>query len=117
MATKHLVVHYCDLCGEETASGQKLATLELVAGDRGSRLDLCEEHAAKLRKAVEPYLTAGVPLNMRAKAQRVARGLSAPRAATSAGLREWARHNGYQVSNRGRIPAHVLAAYDVANAA
>ena len=30
-------------------------------------------------------------------------------------VREWARANGYEVSDRGRIPASVREAYDAAN--
>lgn len=36
--------------------------------------------------------------------------------ASSAQVRAWARNNGYQVADKGRIPAHVLAAYQQAHA-
>lgn len=31
-------------------------------------------------------------------------------------VREWARHNGYQVSDRGRVPMEILAKFDAAHA-
>lgn len=37
-----------------------------------------------------------------------------PSADTKA-IREWARANGYDVSDRGRIPADVMDAYSAAN--
>ncbi|MGH8918096.1 MAG: histone-like nucleoid-structuring protein Lsr2, partial [Actinomycetes bacterium] len=33
----------------------------------------------------------------------------------NAAIREWARKNGYNVSDRGRIPAEVLDAYHKGN--
>jgi hypothetical protein len=36
--------------------------------------------------------------------------------ASSAQVRAWARKNGYQVADKGRIPAHVLTAYQQAHA-
>jgi hypothetical protein len=35
--------------------------------------------------------------------------------ANTKAIREWAQANGYDVSNRGRIPADVLQAYTAAN--
>ena len=31
------------------------------------------------------------------------------------GVREWAKQNGYKVSERGRVPASVLEAYEAAH--
>ena len=31
------------------------------------------------------------------------------------GVREWAKENGYKVSDRGRVPASVLEAYEAAH--
>lgn len=42
------------------------------------------------------------------------RGTKGKQAASTADLRTWARANGHQVSDRGRIPASVLAAYQAA---
>ncbi|MDR2281383.1 MAG: Lsr2 family protein, partial [Gordonia sp. (in: high G+C Gram-positive bacteria)] len=36
-------------------------------------------------------------------------------AANTRVIREWANANGFTVSDRGRIPADVLAAYEAAN--
>lgn len=76
-------------------------------------IDLSPANKEKLASALEPFI---------AKATRVGRGSraksSAParqRKASASPIREWARANGYEVSERGRISAEVRAAYEAAN--
>ena len=40
---------------------------------------------------------------------------AAPKGTSNARIREWARSNGYKVSDRGRISAEVVAAYEAAH--
>ena len=49
----------------------------------------------------------------KAKAARKTTGKTSP--ADTKAIREWARDNGYDVSDRGRIPADVADAYAAAN--
>ena len=79
-------------------------------------IDLSDKNAGKLRKALDPYLAA---------ATRVGRGGASPRSASSRSaassgrvgreqnqaIRAWAAKNGYEVSERGRIPASVTEAF------
>ncbi|MCP3426723.1 Lsr2 family protein [Rothia sp. AR01] len=77
-------------------------------------IDLSSDNAAKLRDAIRPYA---------AKARRVqtrsARSGSGKAASTSgqarnpetAMIRQWAKENGYNVSDRGRIHQEVQDAY------
>ena len=72
-------------------------------------IDLSESNAAKLRDAVRPFI---------AKARR-AQSKQAPKQARPTGksnpdtaaIRQWARENGHQVSDRGRIHQDVQKAY------
>lgn len=78
-------------------------------------IDLNAEHAAELRKAFEPYISAG----RRAGSSSAPRS-SAPRKRPGrnpevAAIRAWANDNGYTLSERGRIPAPVLEAYHAAH--
>lgn len=112
MATRHVTLHYCDLCGEEAAvtDAGTVRSIELIAGQKGTRIDLCDDHADKLTEAVAPYLAAGTPLKMRQRAERVSRGLQAsPR--DSSAIRAWAKSEGFALGSRGRIPAHIVASY------
>lgn len=79
-------------------------------------IDLTTEHAAALRDALAPYRTAGralaAPGGRNTPSPRSTGGRSAGSPAYLAAVREWARNNGFTVSDRGRVPANVLAAYE-----
>lgn len=74
-------------------------------------IDLSSANAQKLRNALSKYVESG------RRAKRGRRGPGGPRGGrgdTSA-VREWARGQGLKVSDRGRIPADIMAQYDAAN--
>jgi hypothetical protein len=77
---------------------------------RSGEIDLTTKNAASLRTVLRPYIDAGRTVN------------GAPRrptrikvAADTRTVKEWARANGYQVRDRGRVPNEVLAAFEAAN--
>jgi len=77
-------------------------------------IDLTDRNADALREALSPYVSAG-------RAVSGGRGRRSSTRAGSAGRRDlaavrtWARENGRTVSDRGRVPAAVLEAYDAAH--
>ncbi|WOF23892.1 Lsr2 family protein [Microbacterium betulae] len=80
-------------------------------------IDLTAKNAAALRATLERYISAGRRVSSSA-ASGGARTSSARRRSgqTDYGpVRAWAKENGYKVSERGRIPATVLEAYQAAN--
>ncbi|WP_040166177.1 histone-like nucleoid-structuring protein Lsr2 [Microbacterium gorillae] len=81
-------------------------------------VDLTAEHADELRAALEPYVRAGRRLGRGSAAAsspaKSRRGSGAARD-DLAEVRSWANANGHTVSDRGRVPAAVLEAYDAAN--
>jgi nucleoid-associated protein Lsr2 len=84
-------------------------------------IDLSEKNAGKLRKALEPYLSAGtrvgrgaVDRRSTARARGPAAGGRTSREQNQA-IREWAVKNGYEVSERGRIPTSVMDAFEKAH--
>jgi hypothetical protein len=74
-------------------------------------IDLNRKNIAALDSVLKPYISAGRRARAAGSRRRSGRGgkVSAP------GIREWARANGYEVSERGRIPETVVAAYDTAH--
>ncbi|PYG01115.1 Lsr2 protein [Georgenia satyanarayanai] len=81
-------------------------------------IDLTTDNAAKLRDALAPW----VGHARRAGGRRTSGGARSGRRSSGGGgsndaakVREWARANGYTVSDRGRIPAEVTEAYAKAN--
>ncbi len=78
-------------------------------------IDLSAKNAAKLRDAFAPY----VGVARRAQTRQTRRqGRSSRQGAggtKASDIREWARANGYQVSERGRVSAEVRSAYESAH--
>ena len=87
-------------------------TVEFSWDGKGYAIDLSKKNLAALERALRPYLEAARsqrrPTGSRATTGRPARSSSVDLAA----VRQWARHNGYSVSDRGRISRDVLAAYE-----
>jgi hypothetical protein len=87
-------------------------TVSFALDGRSLEIDLSAANATKLRAAVQPYIDAG---------RRVGRSGRTTRTAADArsreemqAIQEWARASGYQVSDRGRVSAEILDAYDKA---
>ena len=81
-------------------------------------IDLTADHAKQLRDALSIWVASGRKVTSRT-AGRAARVLGAPRRSGGSGdataIRVWARANGRNVSDRGRISADIKAAYEAAH--
>ncbi|WP_314424237.1 Lsr2 family protein [uncultured Microbacterium sp.] len=79
-------------------------------------IDLSADHAEELRKAFEPYISAGRRAGSSSAARSAATTRKRPaRNPEVAAIRAWANDNGYTLSERGRIPAPVVEAYNAAH--
>ncbi len=81
-------------------------------------IDLTDENAAALRTSLERYTKAARTVSSaRATSSAAAAGRKRRRSGQQdfSAVREWAKQNGYQVSERGRVPASVLEAYEAAH--
>jgi hypothetical protein len=77
-------------------------------------IDLSKKNRAALEKALKPYMEAGRKVQghvLRRQARPTSR---AGRAAELAKIRAWARRNGYELSDRGRIAGPIVEAYEAA---
>ena len=78
-------------------------------------IDLNERNAASLRDAMAAYVGAGRRSGGRRSTRRKSSdGGSSSSSSGTSEIREWARANGYEVSERGRISAEVKEAYEKA---
>lgn len=109
MAQRFVVRLTDDLSGAEIAAG-KGETVTFSLDSWSYEIDLSTKNARVLRKLLQPYVEAGRP--MKGTRRRPARTRVA---ADSRTVKEWARANGYQVSDRGRIPNAVRDAFNAAN--
>jgi hypothetical protein len=75
-------------------------------------IDLSGKNGLKLRKALEPYLNAATKIGRAGNGRVAGRGVRAGGSRDeNAAIRAWAQQNGHDVSERGRIPTAVIAAY------
>lgn len=103
MAQKVQIVLEDDLDG-----GEATQTMTFGFGGVTYEIDLNDKNAAKLEKALAPFIEAGRKLG-KSPATRGRKSAGGP---TAAEVREWALANGHDVPARGRIPASVREAYD-----
>ncbi len=121
MAQKTIVTLVDDLTGEEAES---ISTVEFALDGVTYELDLTDENSTKLHDALSQYAKAGRKIGGRRRS-----GPGPRRAINSTGrtagynretlksIREWAKKSGHNVSDRGRLPAEVLQAWQTAQEA
>lgn len=105
----------CDLHDEEAQGSE---TVAFALDGSAYEIDLCAEHAAELREDLATYVGAA-----RKAGRAGGRGASGKRSGSGAGpggpnlteVRQWARGNGFEVSERGRVSTKVLDAYNAAH--
>ena len=112
----HQLVDDLDGTVLEVGSGETvLFSLDGVAYE----IDLTADHAAQLREALQPYVDAGRRVSSAGRSGGARSGGGSGRRRTGqrdyAPIRAWAKENGYTVSERGRVPAAVIEAYDAAH--
>lgn len=105
MAQKVQVVLVDDIDGGDAAE-----TVSFSLDGVGYEIDLSAANAASLREAFGPWAAAGRRVSGRRSAGR-GRGRGNSDASK---IREWAKANGYKVSERGRVSAEIREAYAAA---
>ncbi len=83
-------------------------------------IDLSADNSSKLRETLAGYVGQARRVGTRAGRKRRARATaasngSAGRSGSAKEIREWARSNGYTVSERGRVSGEIVAAYESAH--
>ena len=93
-------------------------TYYFIVGDKEYAVDLGKDNAkdfqsilAQFEEKMAPYIRAGRSIG-KANPRRSAPNKPSRDAAT---IRIWANENGYEVSDRGRIPAEIIEAYENRN--
>ncbi|QKJ18868.1 histone-like nucleoid-structuring protein Lsr2 [Microbacterium hominis] len=81
-------------------------------------IDLSDANAAELRDSFARWTAAARTVSSsRAAAAAASSGRKRRRPGQQdySGIRDWAKENGYKVSDRGRVPASVIEAYEAAH--
>ncbi|RIQ14409.1 Lsr2 family protein [Jiangella rhizosphaerae] len=114
MAQKVFVQLVDDLDGKPIAQG-KGETVSFGLVGTSYEIDLNDKNAAKLRGALSTYTAAARKVSASASGARGSgRARRSPEQLKA--IREWAFTNGHKISDRGRIPKDVVAAYEAARA-
>ncbi|MBF4762471.1 Lsr2 family protein [Nocardioides islandensis] len=108
MAQKVHIVLEDDLDGSPATE-----TVSFGLDGKSYEIDLNDKNAGKLRDALAQYVGAGRSVGGARRGRK-------PSTSTNLGpsareIRDWARSNGHDVPDRGRIPADVRAAFEAAN--
>lgn len=94
---------------DDIDGGEASETVSFSLDGVSYEIDLSEGNAKALRDALSPYVGNGRRAGRRPRGR--GRGAQARNQDTAA-IRDWARERGFKVSDRGRIPADILAKYE-----
>jgi hypothetical protein len=129
-----------DLDGTEIENGSGERVLFAVRGT-SYQIDLSSRNVEKLDKALKPFIDGAVKVrrgngragNATQRAEKPTEGSAPkvrrktvttskpakarriPKAHHAAAIRQWARKNGYELSDRGRLSSEIVAAFQAAN--
>jgi hypothetical protein len=100
---------------DDIDGGEAAGTVRFALDGVDYEIDLSTEHAGEMHTALGMYIgharkAAGTP-------RRAPRGRRAASAVDTTVVRHWAREQGYDIKDRGRVPADLVAKYRAATGA
>ena len=109
MAQKVQIILEDDLTG-----GPADETVRFALEGVDYQVDLNKENADKLRAALQPFIEVGMKANTRGR-RSPGRATGQQRSSQTAKVRAWAKEQGYNVSDRGRIHQDIFDKYEAAH--
>ena len=113
MAQKVQVILVDDVDG-----GEAEETVSFALDGVSYEIDVSVDNAEAIREAIAPWIGHARRVGGRSTTRRASaksRNGSAAARTSLADVRAWARDNGFQVSDRGRVSAEVMDAYENAH--
>ncbi|HSP37254.1 MAG TPA: Lsr2 family protein [Frankiaceae bacterium] len=107
MAQRTIVHLVDDVSGDDADE-----TVAFALDGQPYEIDLSADNAARLRDSLAEFVASA---RKPSGAPRAARRSSGRRSNGTGDVRSWAKDNGFQVSERGRIPGSVIEAYQAAH--
>ena len=101
---------------DDLDGGEAEATVRFALDGAAYEIDLNAAHAGALRKALEPYVKAArlAPGSAVRRPGRSERRAARADATDSTAVREWAKSQGIEVKDRGRVPAELIVKFKAA---
>lgn len=110
MAQKTVVTVVCDLPHDGEVEGTE--TVSFAFDGTAYEIDVCATHAKDLREKFGKYVEHARRVAGSGGGGRRRRSRSGPGRERSSEIRAWAKQRGHKVSERGRIPAAIIAEYE-----
>jgi len=110
MAQKTVVTVVCDLPHDGEIEGTE--TVSFAFDGTAYEIDVCSTHAKDLRDKFGKYVEHSRRVAGSGGGGRRRRSRSGPGRERSSEIRAWAKQRGHKVSERGRIPAAIIAEYE-----
>lgn len=100
---------------DDIDGGDADETLTFALDGKSYEIDLKDKNATKLRKALEPFIAAGRKTGRLTTGTRSRAAAKSSSSGDTAAIRAWAKETGYDINDRGRVPANIREAYEKAN--
>jgi hypothetical protein len=100
---------------DDIDGGAAAGTVRFALDGVEYEIDLSTEHAEELHSALGKYI--GHARKAGGTPRRAARGRRAASTFDTTTVRNWARERGYDIKDRGRVPADLVAKYHAATGA
>ena len=98
---------------DDIDGGHADETVSFALDGRSYEIDLSEDNAAMLRKALDEYVSRARKASD--GRDKKSQGSAQRDPSQTRAIREWAQQNGHAISSRGRIPRPVVTAYEAAH--
>lgn len=103
-----------DIDGSEIPEGGG-GSIEFSVRGASYRIDLSTANTAKFDKALKPFINAATKVRP-ARVRSLKAGTNGKASPEQlAAIREWARKNGYEVADRGRLRSEIVEAFEAAH--
>jgi hypothetical protein len=95
---------------DDIDGGEAEGTVRFALDGAEYEIDLSAKHSDDLRNALREYIAHARKVGGAAR-RSAARGVRKPSSIDTVAVRAWARENGFDIKERGRVPAEVVAKY------
>jgi hypothetical protein len=99
---------------DDIDGGEAAGTVRFGLDGTEYEIDLSTKHDQELRAALGTYVAHARKIGGTAR-RAAARGGRKPSAVDTVAVRNWAREKGFDIKDRGRVPADLVAKYREAN--
>ena len=112
MAQRVVTLLIDDLTGEES---EDVTNVQFSVAGTDFEIDLNDKNHAEFMNALAPYMNNARRIKRSRKGKGGAGRASVSSNEDTARIREWARENGFEVNDRGRVSASIREAYEAAH--